>query len=96
MGTIPIHLQSLLFCLLAGIFLGQRFRVPTLIAAAAVLALIVVASVVRREGFWSTALNTVAAAVSLQIGYMLGLGIRYLLIGKRAADKPEPTRRTIP
>jgi drug/metabolite transporter (DMT)-like permease len=96
MGTIPIHLQSLFLCLLAGIFLGQRFRVPTLIAAAAVLALVAVVSVMRGEGFWSSALNIVAAAVSLQIGYMLGLGIRYLLADKHAAGKSEPTRRTIP
>jgi hypothetical protein len=50
----------------------------------------------RGEGFWSSALNIVAAAVSLQIGYMLGLGIRYLLADKHAAGKSEPTRRTIP
>jgi hypothetical protein len=94
--AIQIHLQSMLLCLLGGMVLGQRFRVPTVIVVAAVLALILVANILRGDGFWSSALSTIAAAVCLQIGYLFGLGIRYLLIGERPSKKSEPTGRAMP
>ena len=77
---------------------GQRFRAPTLIvvAAVAILALILIASSMRGVGFWSSALTTVAAAACLQVGYLFGLGIRYLRISNRTANEFETTRRTMP
>ena len=77
---------------------GQRFRAPTLIvvAAVAILALILIASSMRGVGFWSSALTTVAAAACLQVGYLFGLGIRYLRISNRTANESETTRRTMP
>ena len=95
---IQIQLLALLFFFLAGMVVGQRFKAPTLIvvAAVAILALMLIASGMRGVGFWSSALTTVAAAACLQVGYLFGLGIRYLRISNRTGNGSEPTRRTMP
>jgi hypothetical protein len=90
-----------IFCLLAGIALGQRFKVQILLPAAGiVLALAIAGAIARIDALWPMTLVAVAGIVSLQIGYLFGLGIRYLRIGVRASPADAnalagstPTRR---
>jgi len=72
-------------CLLAGMVLGQRFKVMVLVPAAMlVFALTIAGGLVQGDAFWLTALMAMAAAASLQTGYLFGLGIRHVLMGERA------------
>ena len=74
-----------IICLLAGLVLGQRFKVLVLVPATALmLALTVVAGLAGGYSIPLLVFAAVAAAVSLQIGYLLGLGIHQVLIGVRA------------
>lgn len=87
-----------LFCLLIGMLLGQRFKVLVLVPfIVLVLALALVESIAPMSRF-APAEEMIAAAASLQFGYLLGVCIRYLLIsepvGESRADsleRPEPT-----
>jgi len=66
----------LFVCLLAGLLLGQRFKVLVLVPAAAV---VLALSFAGAETHWPIALTAVAAMICLQIGYLLGLGLRHVL-----------------
>ena len=90
-----------IICLLAGLVLGQRLKVLVLVPATALIAaLAIIGGLVGGSTFRSVLLVAVGAAVSLQVGYLLGLGINQVLIGVRAirtnansvADR-DPTRR---
>jgi hypothetical protein len=91
-----------IFCALAGIALGRRFKVLVLLpAVGVVLALTIAKAVAHFDGFWPMCLVAAGDIVSLQIGYLFGLGILYLRIGVR--DTPldaesmadsTPTRRS--
>ena len=90
-----------IICLLAGLVLGQRLKVLVLVPATALIAaLAIISGLVGGSTFRSVLLVAVGAAVSLQVGYLLGLGINQVLIGVRAirtnansvADR-DPTRR---
>jgi hypothetical protein len=90
----------ILFSLLAGLLLGQRFRVLVLVPAMTLALLAAVGSgVARADGLWWTALMAVAAGAALQIGYLTGLVIRNIpVIGRagRTATSPSgsaPARR---
>jgi predicted Na+-dependent transporter len=65
--------------LLAGLVLGQRFKVLVLVPAI-VLALLVAigAGIARGDGVWSTALMAGAVGMALQIGYLAGLFIGHI------------------
>jgi hypothetical protein len=66
--------------LLVGAVLGQHFKVMVLIPAiAVVLVLAVVTGVTHAQTAWSIVIMAVAAATSLQIGYLLGIAIRHVL-----------------
>jgi hypothetical protein len=90
-----------IFCILAGFALGQHFKVPVLLpAAAVVLAFAIADAVARFAALLPMSLLAVGDIVSLQLGYLLGLGVWYLRIGAR--DNPSganslsgsmPTRR---
>ena len=74
-----------IICLLVGMVLGQRFKVLVLVPAILlVVALSLVGVVARAEAFWPIAMIAVGAIASLQFGYLLGLGIRFSLVGVRA------------
>jgi hypothetical protein len=92
----------LILCLLVGMVLGQRFKVLVLLPASSlVMAITIAGEMAHANTFWLLCLTAVAAAASLQIGYLLGLGIRYVLVGIPA--KPlgasltgtTPTRRPV-
>jgi hypothetical protein len=75
----------ILFSLLAGLVLGQRFKVLVLVPAIMLALLAGVGSgVARADGIWWTALTAVAAGTALQIGYLIGLVIRHIPVIGRA------------
>ena len=72
-------------CLLAGLVLGQRFKVLVLVPATGLMVVLtVVGSLAGGYALRFLVFVAVAAAVSLQVGYLLGLGIHQVLFGIRA------------
>src|SRR5437899_1324367 len=66
--------------LLVGALLAQRFRIMFVIPATTVaLAATVGIAVAQAQTVWWTILTAVAASTSVQIGYLIGLGIRHVL-----------------
>ncbi len=88
----------LIVCLLAGLLLGQRFKVFVLIPA---VLLAIALSFAVAQSHWPIVLAA-AATVSLQVGYFLGLAVRYVLAEVHANSSPAgsltgsaPTRRPV-
>jgi hypothetical protein len=81
-----------LLSLLAGMVLGQRFKVMILVPlSAAALVATVVARASAGDGLWHVLLNAAIVVTSLQIGYLIGVGARYALIVSRAGRlRPVP------
>ena len=78
----------MLICLLLGAGLGQRFKVLVLIPAMALLLpLSAVAAVVRGDSIGQAAAAVLIAAISLQVGYLAGIGLRHL--GAARASRPQ-------
>jgi hypothetical protein len=72
----------LMISLLAGMVLGQRFNVVVLVPGITLALVLVVGSGIERgDTLWSIALTAVGTVVSLQVGYLLGNGIRHILLG---------------
>jgi hypothetical protein len=69
-----------IICLLVGAVLAQRFKIMVMAPATAFVILTAVCTGVMQSqtAFW-TILISVAAGASMQIGYVIGLGIRYVL-----------------
>jgi hypothetical protein len=80
-----------LISFLAGMVLGQRFKVLILVPACALIAVVaLVDGFVRTEAFWQMALMATMGLVSLQTGYFIGVGVRHILAGER--PHADPTR----
>jgi hypothetical protein len=80
----------LLVSLLVGLVLGQRFKVLVLIPAAVpVLTLAIFVGIVRGDSFWPITITALGAITSLQLGYFLGLAMRFWLVAVHS--KPSPT-----
>jgi predicted neutral ceramidase superfamily lipid hydrolase len=78
------HLTFVLISLLAGMVLGQRFRVLVLIPATAILLPVAVgAGIAHYDAMGPIMLLAALAVGSLQIGYLAGIGIRYSLAAAR-------------
>jgi hypothetical protein len=74
-----------ILALLAGMVLGQRFNVLTLILANfLVLFAVVVAGAALADSAWIVIVAAALTIVCLQSGYLFGLGIRHLLLLARA------------
>jgi hypothetical protein len=72
-----------IFMFLVGAALGQRFAVLVLVPAILVtLGITIGLGIARAQAPGTIALVTVAAIASLQIGYLLGLGVRQLIEGR--------------
>ena len=71
-----------LICLLVGAVLGQRFKVQVLIPAMA-LGVTAAAGLAHASTFWQILGAVLVATTSLQIGYLAGVGIRYLMAAVR-------------
>jgi len=77
---------ALILSLTAGMVLGQRFKVLILLPATG-LAIIAAtgAGMAHGDHGWSIVLLAIAVTVALQIGYLIGTGIRSLLAAGRAS-----------
>jgi hypothetical protein len=68
--------------LLVGTFLAQRFKV--LVLAPVILLFTVIlafgAGIARADAGWTVGLTATMTIVGLQIGYLLGIGIRHLIV----------------
>jgi hypothetical protein len=90
-----------LISLLTGMVLGQRFKVLAVVPAIAASSLVAIGfGIGHSEGLGRTVLLAALAVASLQIGYLVGVAIRYSLAaartsGLRAAPihASQPTRR---
>jgi hypothetical protein len=66
--------------LFVGAALGQRFRVLVLMPATAILLVLAVGiGVAQAYTAWSVILMVAATTASMQIGYLIGIGIRHAL-----------------
>jgi hypothetical protein len=89
-----------LISLLAGMVLGQRFKVLAVVPAIAAWLLVAIGyGMAHSEGLGSTVLLAALAVASLQIGYLAGVAIRYSLAAARTSglrtasvNGPQPTR----
>ena len=85
--------------LLVGMVLGQRFKVLVLMPATAiVLVLAVGAGVTQARTAWSIVLMAAAAATSMQIGYLVGIGVHHVLAAalSRRSSPLTPTTTSAP
>jgi hypothetical protein len=85
-GLCTNMLSTAIISVLLGMVLGQRFKV-LILAPAILLTLLgaLGASIVRPETVWFIGKAAAEAIVGMQIGYLLGLGIRHLTLLARAA-----------
>jgi membrane protein DedA with SNARE-associated domain len=75
--------------LLVGVVLGQRFKVIVLIPATAIVLVLAVATgVTPAQTAWSIILMVAAAATSMQIGYLIGIGVRHVLAASSSLTSP--------
>jgi hypothetical protein len=89
--------QLIVISLLAGMVLGQRFKVLVLAPAIAFAVLAAIgAGVARPDAIWAIVLAAVATTASLQIGYLAGIGIRHLRIAARASRPHIPVSDALP
>jgi hypothetical protein len=76
-----------LMCLLAGMVLGQRFKVLVLVPAmAASLPVAIGLGISGHGGVGPVMLLAALAMASLQIGYLAGVGIRHALAAARISE----------
>jgi hypothetical protein len=73
--------------ILVGAVLGLRFKVLVLVPVICVaLAIVLVDGIARGDGLWWLALAMVVIATSLQLGYILGIVVRFVLGAVRAPN----------
>jgi uncharacterized protein YneF (UPF0154 family) len=77
--------------LVAGIALGQWFKVLILVPVMS-LALVgtIAAGIARADNVWSIGLMAIAVVTALQIGYLIGIWLRSFIVAARFA-RPPPT-----
>ena len=83
--------------LVLGVALGQRFKVLVLLPAIALILVIAMAAAIAGvDALWELAAMTAATIVGLQVGYVIGIGVRYHLVDMRAtrADMINGSART--
>jgi hypothetical protein len=84
--------------LLVGALLGQRFKVMILMPATAiVLAIAIGTGVTHAYTAWSIILMAGAAVTSVQIGYLIGIGVHRVLAAALSTRSPSlvsPTAST--
>jgi hypothetical protein len=84
---------------LAGIALGQFFKVLILVPTMSIALIATIAvGIARADNVWSIALVSVAVGTALQIGYLIGIGASVLHRCRPAslthqATRPRPPRR---
>jgi len=82
---------------LVGAVLAQRFKVRILLPATAIVVVAAAATgLIQSDTVGWTILMVAAAGASLQIGYMFGLGVRYLLEARSTESPRIPAARSRP
>jgi hypothetical protein len=72
---------------LMGTVLGLRFKVMVLMPIIALSAIVITAiNMAWGTGLWMATIETVVAAISVQIGYLAGAAIRLFLLGSRGTS----------
>jgi len=75
----------ILLSVLVGAVLGLRFRVFVLVPViCGALAIAVVDGLARGDGLWRLVLAMIMIAASLQLGYILGIVVRFVMGAARA------------
>jgi hypothetical protein len=78
-----------LICFLCGAVLGQRYKVLALVPVLA-MAIPVAAISLHADTIWKILGVALATATTVEIGYVTGLGIRYLMVAVRVRVKAGP------
>jgi len=74
-----------LISLMVGMVLAQRFSVFIMAPGVFVTLLAAIGlGIARSESLWAIAVSAALAVASIQIGYLLGAGARYLMLVARA------------
>src|SRR5437764_1023799 len=77
--------------LLAGMALGQRFKVPVLAPAFVLVSMVAIGyGVAHGYAAWQSLPMAGAAIASLQIGYLAGIGIRSVISARRTRMRAHP------
>jgi hypothetical protein len=78
--------MPLIICVLVGMVLGQRFKVLVLLPAIGVALIVAIGvGVASADSGWSIVLMAVSVTIMLQIGYVVGIGIRSFTVAARTA-----------
>jgi hypothetical protein len=85
-----------IFSLLAGLVLGQRFRVLVLLPAIALVLGVAGVGMAHADGIWWTALTAAAAVTALQIGYLIGLVVWQIPVIGRVGRAATPLSGSAP
>ena len=91
-----------MFSFLVGAVLGQRFKIIVLIPAFAILLSFAVGTgLAHAQTGWSIVLLAIAAAISLQTGYLFGIFVHHILTtasSKRSSSltSTNPARHAAP
>jgi hypothetical protein len=82
---------------LAGVALGQRFKVMVLMPAIAIVLVLALGSgVTHAQTAWSIILTSVLAAVCLQIGYLTGIFVHHVhvaALSRRSSSLNSPKQQ---
>jgi len=97
-GVVRKMTMPAILSLLVGMVLGQRFNFLILVPSILLILLIAIgAAIARVEGPGNVALTAAAAIACLEIGYLLGISIRYLFMTAPApANRSHTTQLTRP
>jgi hypothetical protein len=77
---------SLIVAFFAGVLLGHWFKILILIPVIAItLVVLIGAGIARGDDAWSIGLTVVGVTIALEIGYLIGTGVRTYMIGRKAA-----------
>jgi hypothetical protein len=79
---------------LLGVMLGLVFRVVVLCAVLLIGTVALIATgLAQGAGLWPVLIVTLAVAGSLQLGYLLGVMVRFGASARRARSKPQEERQ---
>jgi hypothetical protein len=98
-GAHIMRMMSLIISFLAGMVLGQGFKVLVLVPASIIaVAATIGIGVAQASDVWAIVLMALAVMTMLQIGYLIGAGVRSFMVAARAArryGRPAPISRAI-
>jgi len=79
-------LTPAIISLLVGMVLAQRFKVLILFPVIMLTVVLAVSvGIARADATWAAALTLVVVIVGLQLGFLLGIGVRHVMLLTRAS-----------